>query len=49
MWERVLTLLANGQLNVQPIIGGIWPIEEWHIAFEKMHTGEVIKSVLKPV
>jgi len=49
MWERVLTLLANGQLDVKPIIGGVWPISEWQTAFEKMHKGEVIKSVLKPV
>ncbi|MGN6267458.1 MAG: zinc-binding dehydrogenase [Ginsengibacter sp.] len=49
MWERVITLLASGQLNVKPIIGGVWPIQEWHTAFEKMHTGEVVKSVLKPV
>lgn len=49
MWERVLTLLANGQLDVRPIIGGVWPVSEWHTAFEKMHKGEVIKSVLKPV
>ncbi len=49
MWERVLALLASGQLNVQPIIGGVWPLTEWHTAFEKMHKGEVIKSVLRPV
>jgi len=49
MWERVITLLSNGQLNVKPIIGGVWPIQEWHTAFEKMHSGEVVKSVLKPV
>lgn len=49
MWERVLILLASGQLNVQPIIGGVWPITEWREAFEKMHSGEVVKSVLKPV
>jgi alcohol dehydrogenase/L-iditol 2-dehydrogenase len=48
MWERVISLLANGQLNVQPIIGGVWPITEWHTAFEKMHNREVVKSVLKP-
>jgi alcohol dehydrogenase/L-iditol 2-dehydrogenase len=48
MWERVLILLASGQLDVRPIIGGIWPITEWHEAFEKMHSGEVVKSVLKP-
>lgn len=49
VWERVIALLANGQLNVKPIIGGVWPITEWHEAFEKMHKGEVVKSVLKPV
>jgi L-iditol 2-dehydrogenase len=49
MWERVLALLASGQLDVKPIIGGVWPITEWHTAFEKMHTGEIVKSVLKPV
>jgi L-iditol 2-dehydrogenase len=49
IWERVIALLASGQLDVRPIIGGIWPITEWQEAFEKMHRGEVVKSVLKPV
>lgn len=49
VWERVIALLAGGQLDVKPIIGGIWPITQWHEAFEKMHKGEVVKSVLKPV
>ncbi len=49
VWERVIALLSSGQLNVKPIIGGIWPITEWREAFEKMHRGEVVKSVLKPV
>ncbi|WP_050029474.1 Zn-dependent alcohol dehydrogenase [Verrucomicrobium sp. BvORR034] len=49
VWERVIALLAGGQLDVKPIIGGVWPVTEWHEAFEKMHSGEVVKSVLKPV
>ena len=49
MWERVLALMASGQLDVKPIIGGVWPVTEWHTAFEKMHNGEVVKSILKPV
>jgi len=49
VWERVIALMASGQLDVQPIIGGVWAITEWHEAFEKMHKGEVVKSVLKPV
>jgi alcohol dehydrogenase/L-iditol 2-dehydrogenase len=48
MWERVIALLSSGQLNVKPIIGGVWPISEWNTAFNKMHGGEVVKSVLKP-
>lgn len=49
VWERVIQLLATGMLDVKPIIGGVWPVTEWHEAFEKMHKGEVVKSVLKPV
>jgi len=49
IWERVIALLASRQLSVAPIIGGVWPITEWHTAFEKMHAGEVVKSVLSPV
>jgi alcohol dehydrogenase/L-iditol 2-dehydrogenase len=49
IWERVIALLAGGQLDVRPIIGGVWPVTDWHEAFEKMHSGKVVKSVLKPV
>ena len=48
IWEKVIGLLASGALDVKPIIGGVWPLEQWHDAFEKMHHGEVVKSVLKP-
>jgi alcohol dehydrogenase/L-iditol 2-dehydrogenase len=41
--------MANGRLDVEPIIGGIWPISEWQTAFEEMHSGAIVKSVLKPV
>lgn len=49
IWERVIALLASGQLNVKPIIGGVWPVTEWHEAFEQMHDRMVVKSVLRPV
>jgi alcohol dehydrogenase/L-iditol 2-dehydrogenase len=48
IWEKVIGLLASGALDVKPIIGGVWPLAQWHEAFEKMHHGEVVKSVLKP-
>ncbi|MHB1921033.1 MAG: zinc-binding dehydrogenase [Chitinophagaceae bacterium] len=49
IWERVIALMASDQLDVKPIIGGVWPITEWHTAFEKMHSGEIVKSILQPV
>ncbi|HLT93640.1 MAG TPA: zinc-binding dehydrogenase [Membranihabitans sp.] len=48
IWERVIALMGNGQLNVSHIIGGVWSLNEWEEAFGKMHLGEVVKSVLKP-
>ncbi len=48
VWERVINLLASGQLNVEPILGGVWPLAQWKEAFEKMHDGKVVKAVLKP-
>jgi len=49
IWERVIALLSSKQLNVQHIVGGVWPITEWYEAFEKMHQGLIVKSVLKPI
>jgi L-iditol 2-dehydrogenase len=49
VWEKVIELLANQSLDVKPIIGEILPITSWEKAFHKMHTGEVVKSVLTPV
>ncbi|MFT6864846.1 MAG: L-iditol 2-dehydrogenase, partial [Akkermansiaceae bacterium] len=41
-------LLSSGQLDVRPIIGGVWGFSNWHEAFEKMHSGKVVKSLLRP-
>ena len=48
IWEKVLSLLASGTLDVKPIIGGVWELKDWHEAFDQMHSGKVVKSVLKP-
>ena len=47
IWERVIALMSNGQLDVSHIIGGVWALDDWEEAFHKMHHGEVVKSVLK--
>jgi alcohol dehydrogenase/L-iditol 2-dehydrogenase len=48
IWERVIRLIATGALDVGPITGGIWPLFEWKEAFEKMHSGRIVKAILKP-
>lgn len=48
VWENVLSLLNSGKLDVRPIIGGVWDLEDWHEAFEKMHSRKLVKSVLRP-
>jgi alcohol dehydrogenase/L-iditol 2-dehydrogenase len=32
---------------VDRLVGGFWPLEQWHTAFETMHAGDIAKSVLE--
>jgi L-iditol 2-dehydrogenase len=48
IWERVIRLLASGQLNFGPEFSRISPLAEWHDAFEAMHSLEIVKAVLLP-
>ena len=48
VWERVLELTGSGQLNLDPVIGGVWGLHDWHTAFEAMHSGDIVKAILKP-
>lgn len=48
IWERVVRLIATGALPVRVVLGGTWPLEKWHEAFEAMHSGEIAKAVLTP-
>jgi L-iditol 2-dehydrogenase len=48
MWERVLRMMSTGQLDITPVLGGIYPLEKWEEAFEAMHSGKILKAVLKP-
>lgn len=46
-WERALTLLSTGQINLDPMIGGVYPLAEWEEAFGRMEEGANVKSVLR--
>jgi len=47
IWERVLALLSSQALAADKIIGGVWSLENWEDAFETMHSGKIVKSVLE--
>jgi len=48
IWERVIHLLASGLTGAEHIIGLRTGLSEWREAFDAMHEGRVIKSVLLP-
>ncbi|HEX7088354.1 MAG TPA: zinc-binding dehydrogenase [Vicinamibacterales bacterium] len=48
IWERVIYLLDQGLTRAELIVGLKAGLDGWHEAFEAMHTGQVIKSVLVP-
>jgi alcohol dehydrogenase/L-iditol 2-dehydrogenase len=46
--EQVLELLGSGRLNLSPLLGGVWALNEWQTAFEAMRSGRIPKAVLTP-
>ncbi len=48
IWERVIHLMAEGLTRPEIIIGMKTGLQEWREAFDAMHDGRVIKSVLVP-
>lgn len=45
-WERALGLLSSGQINLEPVIGGLYKLDQWETAFSRMDAGDNVKSVL---
>jgi alcohol dehydrogenase/L-iditol 2-dehydrogenase len=48
IWERVISMIVSGQINLDSIISRVAPLPEWHDCFEKMEGGEYVKAVLTP-
>jgi L-iditol 2-dehydrogenase len=48
VWERVIEMIATGQINLDQIISRVARLEDWNCCFTKMQTGEYVKAVLKP-
>ena len=48
IWERVIALMASGQLDPLPLVGRVEPLEGWRMCFDGMASGGIVKGVLKP-
>lgn len=48
VWERVISMIASGQINLDPILSRVAGLDQWEECFEKMHAGEYVKAVLQP-
>ncbi|MGC2657917.1 MAG: zinc-binding dehydrogenase [Bryobacteraceae bacterium] len=48
VWERVISMIVSGQIDLDPIISRVDKLLEWRECFEKMHAGEYVKAVLLP-
>jgi L-iditol 2-dehydrogenase len=49
VWEKCLTLIANGQADIETLITHELSIEEWEKAFELVESKQAVKVILKPV
>lgn len=48
VWEQVLALFASGKLDFTPILNSVAPLSDWKQVFDAMHSGRIVKGVLKP-
>ncbi len=47
-WERIIQMLNSGQLDINPIVSRVAPLNDWLGCFEKMLSGQYVKAVLNP-
>ena len=48
IWERVIQMIASGQINLDLIISRVSNLPDWKGCFENMQSGEYVKAVLNP-
>ena len=46
VWERVISMIVSGQIDLGPVISRVGELPQWLECFEKMEHGEYVKAVL---
>jgi threonine dehydrogenase-like Zn-dependent dehydrogenase len=44
----VISLIAIGKIDLDPILSRLAPLDGWREIFDAMHSGEIVKGVLRP-
>ncbi len=47
-WDRALSLLGSGKIDVSPLVTASFPLREWEKAFRMLENQEAIKILLVP-
>ncbi len=47
-WERALSLMSSGKINVDPVITAKCELSQWQQAFDQLQNLEAIKILIKP-
>lgn len=45
-WERILALFSSRKLDTDAVLGGVYDLQDWLVAFRDMESGKNIKSVM---
>ncbi|HZQ98225.1 MAG TPA: zinc-binding dehydrogenase [Chloroflexota bacterium] len=48
-WDRALRMLAEGQVQAQPLISDVAPLDRWHEKFESLRAKRDCKVLLTPI
>ncbi len=48
VWERVISMIVSGQIDLAPVVSHVAPLADWHNDFERMERGQYVKAVLTP-
>lgn len=46
MWEKMISSLAGGKINLDPVPNRWSPLGEWRESFEEMRSGQIAEGVL---
>ncbi len=47
-WEAVINMVAHGRLNMRAMISDVMPLSRWREAFERVHSRQAVKIILRP-